>query len=177
MATQDDTPDFSAILHVPASEVSRPKQLPQGVYAWMVKGQPRFDRSTKKGTPFAEFTCQALEAGPDVNTDALKEALTKPNGEVIPLGERFMRLTFYLTEDAKYRCLKFLKDLGIDDEGGARFIDEMLSESPGRQFWGRIKHTPSDDGEGMYANIATTAPIVEEPAPPVQRPQPVRAKR
>ena len=50
----------------------------------MVKAPLRFDVSPNKGTPFVEFTLQLMEASDDVDSEALKDALTKPSGETIP---------------------------------------------------------------------------------------------
>jgi hypothetical protein len=160
MAKKDkDTPDFSSILDTPATEVTRPKPIPQGTYLGMTKGLPRYDRSTKKGTPFSEYTIQLLEAQKDVDEDALREALTKGNGEIIPLRERSLRLTFYHTPDALWRLVKFLKDLGLEAEDDKVSVGDLEQESPGRQVYVHVKHTPSDDGETMFANIDKTAPV------------------
>lgn len=155
-------PNFADILDTPATEISRPKPLPQGTYLWMVKGLPRLDKSTRKGTEFSEYTLQCLEASDDVDEDALKASLTKASGEVIPLRDRSIRATFYHTEDALYRLKKFLMDLDIDeedDDGKPRKMREMMQDVPGRQVWGHIKHTPSDDGEMIFANIDKTAKV------------------
>jgi hypothetical protein len=155
-------PNFTDILDTPSTEIARPKPLPQGTYLWMVKGLPRLDKSTRKGTEFSEYTLQCLEASDDVDEDALKASLTKASGEVIPLRDRTIRATFYHTEDALYRLKKFLTDLAIDeedDDGKPRKIREMMQDVPGRQVWGHVKHTPSDDGEMIFANIDKTAKV------------------
>jgi hypothetical protein len=156
-------PNFSDILDTPSTEISRPKVLPQGTYLWMVKGLPRIDKSTRKGTEFSEYTSQCLEASDDVDPDALKACLTKPSGEVTPLRERSIRVTHYHVEGySLYRLKMFLLDLGIDEEdedGNPRSIRDMMQDVPGRQFWGHVKHTPSDDGEMIFANIDKTAKV------------------
>lgn len=152
-------PNFESILDMPASEVSRPKPMPQGTYLGMTKGLPRYDKSTKKGTAFSEYTAQYLEAQSDVDPEALEEALTQANGDIVPLRERSQRITFYHTPGALWRLVKFLKDLGLEDEDGKTSIGELEQQSPGRQFYFHIKHTPSDDGETMFANIDKTAPV------------------
>jgi hypothetical protein len=159
MAKKDkDTPNFESILDTPASEVLRPKPVPQGTYKSMTKGLPRYDKSTKKGTPFSEYTMQLLEPSDDVDMDALEEALTKGNGDVVNLRDRSLRLTFYHTPDALWRLVKFLKDLGLEVEDGVS-VGELEQQSPGRQVWVHVKHSPSDDGETMFANIDKTAPV------------------
>jgi hypothetical protein len=124
----------------------------------MVKGLPRYDKSTKKGTPFSEYTIQLLEALDDVDGDALKEWLTKGDGVVQPLREKSMRLTFYHTPDSLWRLEKFLKDLGLEPEDDDESIGDVEQKTPGRQCVVHVKHSPSDDGETMFANIDKTGP-------------------
>lgn len=155
-------PNFADILDTPATEIARPKPLPQGTYLWMVKGLPRLDKSTRKGTEYSEYTLQCMEASDDVDEDALRASLTKASGEVVPLRERSIRATFYHTDDALYRLKKFLIDLDIDEQdedGKPRKIREMMQDVPGRQVWGHVKHSPSDDGEMIFANIDKTAKV------------------
>jgi hypothetical protein len=157
----DSKKSFASILQTPVSEISRPKPITQGTYRALVKGLPRFDHSTKKGTPFSEYTMQLLEAMDDVDIENLTEVLTKKNGEVIALSDRTLRLTFYHTPDALWRLAKFLKDLGLEVEDGdeTTTVEDLEQQSPGRECYVHVKHTPSDDGETMYANIDKTAPV------------------
>jgi hypothetical protein len=155
-AQKEEVKSFASILDTPMSDISRPKPAPHGSYLAMVKGLPRYDKSTKKGTPFSEYTMQLLEALDDVDADALTEWLTKPDGTVVPLREKSMRLTFYHTADSLWRLGKFLKDLGLGDEEGS--IGDVEQQTPGRQCIVHVKHSPSDDGETMFANIDKTGP-------------------
>ena len=66
-----NAPNFGALLDKPASEIERPKPLPQGGYICTVKGLPKFDKSSKKQTEFVEFTLQPVEAMEDVDQEAL----------------------------------------------------------------------------------------------------------
>jgi hypothetical protein len=100
-----------------------------------------------------------MEAQKDVDEDALNEALTKGNGDIVALRERSLRLTFYHTPDALWRLVKFLKDLGLEAEDDKVSVGDLEQESPGRQVYVHVKHTPSDDGETMFANIDKTAPV------------------
>jgi hypothetical protein len=150
---------LASILDTPMSDISRPKPPPHGTYLAMTKGLPRYDKSTKKGTPFSEYTLQLLEAMDDVDVDALKEWLTKGDGTVVPLSEKSMRITFYHTPDSLWRLAKFLKDLGLEAEDEETSIGDLEQLSPGRQCYIHIKHVPSDDGETMYANVDKTGPV------------------
>lgn len=162
----DDEPKtFESILDMPVSELTRPKPLPHGTYKTVVRGLPKIDKSTKKGTEYSEYTLQILEAYDDVDADALEECLTKGNGDVQRLQDRSLRLTFYHTPASGYRLGDFLtKDLQIDkvdDDGRERSPRELMQEAPGRQVGVHVKHDPSPDGETMYANIDKTFPITD----------------
>ena len=143
-------PAFSPILKRPASEIKRPPPLPIGHYLWAVQGLPRFDKSSKKGTDFVEFNCKLLQPLDDVDPADLEAA----GG----IGDRTKTLTFYLTEKSAYRLTEFMRDdLGIDGEG--KSVEQMIDETPGRQFLAAIIHEPSRDGKGIYDNIGATAPV------------------
>ena len=149
---------FEDILSQPASEIERPRPAPQGSYVCLVKGQPNFDKSAKKQTPFVEFFFQPLQAGEDVDEEELKEVLTQSDGTVGPLENLTFRETYYLSDKAKFRLRNFLeRDLGI--ELGDKSIGQVISEAPGRQVLVFIKHTWSDDGQSVYANVGKTAPV------------------
>lgn len=157
-----DKPSFSSVLDIPSSEVSRPKPMPQGTYLCLVKGLPRIDKSTKKGTEFSEYILQIMEACDDVDQEALQESLTKGGGDIVSIRERSLRATYYHTEDSRWRLKKFLNDLGIeeqDEKGNELTLWDRMQMVPGRQVYAHVKHTPSDDGETMYANIDKTAPV------------------
>lgn len=140
---------FSDILSKPASEVERPKPLPAGSYVCTVAGLPEFDKSAKKETPYAKFTLRPISAGDDVDADDL-EAAGGLDGKTISA-------TYYLTEGSLYRLKKFLEDCGIDVEDG-RTMKELIEDAPNQTVIAYIKHTPSRDGESMYAELANTAP-------------------
>src|SRR5215831_14095631 len=167
--TQTGKRNFADILDTPSDEVARPRPMPQGTYLCITKGLPRDDVSTKKGTPFSEYTLMFMEPAQDddgnnldVDPDELKLSLTKASGETIPLRERWVRATFFNTEDALWRHKKFLNDLGVpehDDDGSTMTIRQRIAMSPNRQVFVHIKHTPSEDGETMYANVDKTIKV------------------
>lgn len=153
-----NAPNFSSVLDRPAESVEKPKPIPPGTYLFACKDQPRFDKSTKKGTEFVEFTCIPLQAGEDVDADALSEALTNKNtGEVKPLAEKVIKNTFYLTEDALWRLTEFLEHLGLDSKG--KSIGALISETPGCQFLGAVVHKMADDKKNIFANIGQTSKV------------------
>lgn len=143
-------PNFGAVLDKPSAEIERPKPMPIGTYIWAIVGMPRMDKSSKKQTEFVEFTAKPLQAMEDVDRDELKE--------MGGLEDKTQRLTFYLTEASVYRLKEFLfDDLGLEDDGGP--LRGKLEQTAGCQFAGVIKHTPSDDGKSVYANIASTSAL------------------
>lgn len=148
-----NAPSFSSILDRPSNTIERPKPLPVGTYLAMCKGLPREDKSTKKQTPFVEFTMQLLQAADDVDPESLSAIL---NGKAI--SDITMKNTFYLTEDAAWRLQKFLEnDLEID--GGDTSLRQMISASPGKQCLVSIKHEASQDGTTVFARITDSAPV------------------
>lgn len=149
-------PSFSPILDKQPSAIERPKPIPVGSYLAVIQGQPKLDKSTKKQTPYVEFTMKFLQAQDDVDADDLAHALTKPSGEKKALTDVTMRNTFYLTEDAAWRLKQFLvRDLKMEDDN--RSLAQMIAETAGMQVIVVVKHRASDDGETTFAEIGATA--------------------
>ena len=171
-----NAPSFAPILDRKPGDIERPKQLPPGSYVFVIKGVPRYDVSTQRKTPFAEFT--VVPQGPatnpagenlDVVQEDLDAVLSRNNGEKAAIQSKAQRLTFYLTEAALYRVEDFLRDCGFDiptDEEKKELSEEdldayptlrqMMGEVNNLRFGGFISHKPSDDGTTMYANITKT---------------------
>lgn len=148
--------NFGAILDRAPSEVDRPKPLPAGSYTCIVKGTPRFDKSSKKQTEFVEFTLAVQAAGEDVDEELLKEWMAKSDGTARRLQDATVRATYYITEDALWRLKDFLENCGITEGDSLR---EMIDEAPNSQVIAYIKHRPSDDGQSIFAELAKTAPV------------------
>lgn len=144
-----ETPNFGSILDQQSSEIERPKPLPVGTYTCIVKGLPRFDKSSKKGTDFVEFTLQPVEAGEDVD----EEDLDAVGG----LANKTLRHTLYITEDAAYRIKDFCDHLGIEEDDMS--LRQRIEQAPGKQVLVTVKHTASDDGSTIYANVGRTASV------------------
>jgi hypothetical protein len=146
---------FAPILNKKPSEVKAPPPMPPGTYIWVTKGLPRYDKSTKKGTPFAEFTCVCLGATDDVDQDLLEAA----GG----IKDKVKKLTFYLTEKAEFMFKDFMvNDLLAeteDEDGNEKELAQIADESGGKQFLGTIVHEPSQDGKRIFDKIGPTAPL------------------
>jgi len=147
MAQTQTSPNFGALLDKPASDVERPKPLPQGSYHCIVKGLPRFDKSSKKFTEFVEFTLQPTSAGEDVD----EEDLEAMGG----IANKTIRATYYITEDALWRLKDFLGHCGIEEDGSLR---NMIDQTPNCEVIAFIKHRASEDGQSVFAELAKTAP-------------------
>lgn len=138
---------FASILDKPVEEIEAPKPLPVGTYVAVVQGPPEHGKSAKKETPFVRFTYKILQAGEDVDTEEL-EAF----GE---LGEKTMKDTYYLTDEAGYRLKDTLANMGLELKDG-QTMRALLDETPGCQLGIYVKHEASDDGQKVYANIGST---------------------
>lgn len=145
------SPSFGSILDRAPSEIEKPKPLPQGSYVTILVGQPRFDKSTKKQTEYAEFTHKILSAGEDVDDDDLKSYL----GEGKKLTDVLMKNTYYLTEGATWRLKDFLGHCGIDVDA-LDSLREGVEETPGKQVGIFINHEASQDGTSVFARIGKT---------------------
>lgn len=154
-------PDFSGILDRAAGSIERPPTMPMGQYIWKIKGLPEYDKSAQKKTPYAEYTCVPTKALDTVDEEALEACLNRKTGKKL-LSDMVQKLTFYLTEDATFRLKEFLiNDLKVATEAEAEemALSELIGLSPNCEFIGTIKHTPTKDGKGVYANIGDTAPV------------------
>ena len=140
---------FGSILDKPVGKIKEPVAMPTGTYTFVVLHR-RYDKSSKKQTEFVEFTCNYLDAGDDVDQDALKEA----GG----IAGKSLKATYYLTEEAAYRLKEFLAHLGIEEQDTLR---PMIEEATGKQFLGTIRHEPSQDGTRIFARLGQTAPVGE----------------
>lgn len=143
-------PNFGALLDKPSSEVEKPKPLPQGSYTVVIQGLPKFDKSTKKGTEYVEFTYKVLAAAEDVDSDEL--ALMGG------IADKTMRDTYYITENSLWRLKEMLVNCGIEDDDN-KSLRQMIEETPGCQLVVHIKHTASQDGQSVFANVGSTAPV------------------
>lgn len=158
MNAQAANPNFGSILDKAPSEVERPKPLPIGTYVTQLVGLPRMDKSTLKKTEYYEFLHKILSAGDDVDTEALEAYLTAPDGTKKKLNEVTMKNTYYLTENAIWRLDQFFVDCGIELDG-QQSRREMAESTAGKQVGIYVTHTPSSDGETVFANVNKTLAI------------------
>ena len=149
---------FASVLDTPMEDIERPKPMPVGNYIFVVKGQPEFIKSREKQTPGVVFQLSILQPIEDtVDGDALEEWLMKKDGTKKSLQEVTQKLTFWLTEGSAWGVKDFVRHCGIDGEGMS--LKQAISETPGCQVVGTIKHRSSDDGQATFAFIDSTAPV------------------
>jgi len=147
-STSISSPSFQSILDESPTEVAPVKLLPPGSYVCVV-GPPRYDKSSKKGTPFVEFILRPVAAGEDIDLDDLEEQ----GG----LDGKQIRATFYLTEDAVRRLDQFHEHCGLDlsDEMPRRVRNDAVVNS---QVTAVVRHEQSEDGTQTFTRLARTAP-------------------
>lgn len=147
-----DKPNFGSLLDETPTEVDRPQPLPEGSYLWVVQGMPRYDKSSKKGTEFTEFTVKALRAGSDVDPEQL--------AEMGGIEDKTQKLAFYHTEGSIYRLDEFHEHCGID-LSEAKSRRQRNEDCVNAQFVGFIRHEASQDGQTTFGRIGRTAPADE----------------
>ena len=151
------TPNFSSILDKKISEVERPLPWPAGSYAGRVKGKPAFDVSSKKKTPYVEFTLvptSVLEG--EVDEDELKAFESKSG----PITTKQQKVPFYLTDNALFMLKDFLKACGVDPDG-SQSLREAIDAVENAEVGFVINHEPTNDGEGVFARVGRTFALAD----------------
>lgn len=144
--------DLGNLLKQEVEKAERPKPLPVGTYHMLI-GTHRFGESTKKKTPYVEFSMTFVGAGKDVDLEALAAV-----EEQKPLKERELGATFYLTDSAMYRLKEFLIELGLEI-GGGRTFEDAIPETRGQMVDVLIKHSFSDEGNAFAEIDSYKAPV------------------
>ena len=140
--------NFSSVLDKPADDIKRPPLPPMGSYVAVVDGQAVTRKVGQNQTQAWDFNMKLLQP---VQVDGEPEAVQAALG-------RNIRATFFETEDAAWRLVRFLKEhLVIPSEG--KTARQMIAEAGGRQCMVTIIHRPSQDGSEMFANIDSTAAV------------------
>ena len=142
-------PQFSSILDEAPTEVARPKPLPVGTYLCVVQGQPTYDKSSKKGTPYVQFSLRPIAYEDDVDLDALDE--------MGGLDGKTIDATFYLTDTAVFRLDEFHEHCGIDlsDPVSRMSRNDSVINT---QVKAVIKHKETGDNQNFFAVLARTLP-------------------
>src|SRR5215470_3044634 len=156
----EEPASFADIMDTPMSQIKPLTPMPPGIYRLMVVGDAAW-QNARTGTQMTVYTCQYLAPFRDVDMDALKQALTLPDGTVQAITERTIAARFFHTQAALPRLHRFLNNLGIpdrDEDDNEIPIREAIKQVAGRQFLGQIVHGTSDEGT-VYNNLGTTAKV------------------
>ncbi len=143
-------PDFSSILDTAPADIERPKPRPAGTYHCVINGQPRYDKSARKQTPFVEFLLKPIAAMEDVDEEELAEVGGFENWNI--------RATYYLTEDAIWRLKDFLSHAGLDIDAYPS-LRAAIDDVPNQEILASVRHRSSEDGTQVFAELARTAPV------------------
>lgn len=147
------TANFAEILNMAPSEAKPPAQVPVGSYLCVVQGMPRYDVSSQKGTPFAEYTFSILAAGEDVE----EADIAAMEGGVVG---KTIKNQYYLTENSMFMLKDFLGHCGLDVDGAGSF-KELVDQANGCQIIVAIKRQASKDpnDKRTFSRVAGTAPV------------------
>lgn len=137
-------PNFSNLLNKPADDIKKPPVLPEGTYFGTLTGQPTFGESSQKKTPFVQWTGQYSHAAPDIE-------LVDEEGKPINLEGKKFYFSHYLTEDAMWRLVEFIKSCGVETEG--RTLSELIPQCAGKAVQLSVVQRPNKDETGMVNNI------------------------
>lgn len=108
--------DFSKLMSKKGADIKRPPVLPGGTYFGVV-GTKVLGESKNKKTPQIEFPVQLTRAGEDVDQDILARENIDVSKKKFSGGTN-RGGTFYLTDEAEYRLVEFIKTFGVS-------VDEM----------------------------------------------------
>lgn len=133
-------PNFEEILDKPVGEIEKPKPRPAGTYLAVVQGLPVRNKIGTEEHDTVDFKLKLISAGTDVDQDALSEV--PPINEWAPVTDRH----WVNTEQAIYYFQEFLKNV-LDFSGIP--IKQAIAESPGRQYYVKMKQRPYVNREGQ----------------------------
>jgi len=104
--------DFRPLLNKKADDCKPMPPLPEGTYRGRIT-KHQFQTSRDKGTPYVEFTIQLMSAEDDIDPNLLVDAENNP----IDLSRIMKNTRFFLTPNADYRLVEFIKTLGVKTAG------------------------------------------------------------
>lgn len=140
--------NFQEILGKQAAAIEKPKPLPVGTYLCTNNKLPDFKEIGKEETPCAEFNFIVLAQGEDVDPADIA-AFGDVRGKTI-------RHRMFLTEKSEYRTKEeLIKVFGIEE--GAKTLGQLFNETVNKQLLVTIKHSPTQDGTDVYAEVEALA--------------------
>ena len=140
--------DFTSLLHKNTAEIQRPWTLPSGTYTLLILGY-EFGKSSRKETPYVRYKFQCQSFDQDVDPADL---------EGKDWQKKEIRDDFYLTKDAMYRLVDFIKVSGVNTEG--RMLDELVPEAVGKTVKAAVvtEANQRDPAAAGFNNITSYIP-------------------
>jgi len=142
--------NFAAILGKQAQEIEKPKPLPVGSYICVNPKLPDFKAVGKNETPCAEFGFKVIAPSDDVDPAEL-QAFGDYKGKNV-------RHRMFLTEGTEFRTKEELVNAFNIDEAG-KTLGQMFNETINKQVIVKIKHTPTEDGSDIFAEVESLAAV------------------
>lgn len=132
--------NFEEVLDKKVGDIEKPKPRPAGTYLAVVQGLPAMNKIGQEEHPVVDFKLRLMSAGPDVDPEALAEC--PPMSEWGQVVDRH----WVNTEQSIFYFQEFLKNV-LDFSGVG--IRQALAESPGRQYYVKMKQRPYINREGQ----------------------------
>lgn len=137
--------DFNSLVNTRAGDVTKPVPVPVGHYNAMFSGAMT-PHKAKTGNVAMRFPVKLMEAGADVDADALQTSGGIP--------DRVFNVDFWMSPDAQFRFTDFCKSCGVFDDNltlvqmAERLIEEQVL------FTVEVTHQPNDkDPDSPYARV------------------------
>lgn len=142
--------DFSKILQKQATEIEKPKPLPIGTFVCSNPKLPDFKGIGQNQTPAAEFSFVVIAPTEDVDPEQLA-AYGDFKGKTI-------RHRMFLSEAAEFRTKEeIVKVFNLDEAG--KSLGQLFNETVNQQLLVTIKHTPTQDGTDVFAEVEALASV------------------
>ncbi len=134
--------DFKELLQDRTGDVEPPKPLPSGDYDAVIESW-QTGHSSKKQTPFVEFTCRLTAPKENVNEDEFEEY-----GGMAKLSEKTFAVPYYLTENSKFRLAQLFQSLKLDDNVT---LSDNLPNTIGAEVIATCAHQMGENG--IFARV------------------------
>jgi hypothetical protein len=134
--------NIDEILNKPAEEAKAPEPLPAGAYSGVLTSH-RFDKSSKKQTPFVAFKLRLN----GYDEDEISEEDLPDNWM-----SKELEIEFYLSESAQFILVETAEALGIDKSG--KNLKALIEEMDGKEVTAMIiqESYETQDGKQRVRN-------------------------
>lgn len=144
--------NFAEILgNAKVGEIERPKPLPIGDYAVLIKGVEYGETNGEKKTPYARFALEVVQP-----LDSVSEGDIELAGGLSKITGKKLKVDFFLTPDSLFRLQDFITEHVKLDLAGVS-LDQAIPQLINNQVGVKVKHRPdSRDPETVYAEVERT---------------------